>query len=117
MASLHSCLVPRVYINLEKRISIARAIINEPEILFIDEPAAGINSEKPTRFYDMLGNLNQRKNTAIVLLTSKAALVNKNVKQIAFLNKSLLYHGPKTKFFESVAFRKMIDNPSYLFIQ
>ncbi len=93
----------------QQRVFIARAIVNKPEILFLDEPTTGIDAEMHDQFYDMLGRLNQKENMTIVLVTHEIGMINKHVKQVACLNKSLVYHGTHSEFCKSDVFKKMLD--------
>ncbi|MBD3414401.1 MAG: ATP-binding cassette domain-containing protein [Candidatus Aminicenantes bacterium] len=98
----------------QQRVFIARAIVNMPEILFLDEPTTGVDTEMHDQFYDMLGTLNQRENMTIVLVTHEVGIINKHVKQVACLNKSLVYHGTHTEFCKSDEFRKMLEGGHHL---
>lgn len=110
MKDFSSHRIGRLSVEQQRKTSMARAIVNDPEILFIDEPVSSRGLEMTDHFYDMLAHLNQHKSTAIVLLTSETGLINEQVNQIVFINKSMLYNGAQTEFFESDAFRKMMDD-------
>ncbi len=93
----------------QQRVFIARAIVNQPEILFLDEPTTGVDMETQEKFYDMLKNLNNSQNMTIVLITHETGMVNKHVKQVACLNRKLVYHGTHEEFCRSEEFRKRLD--------
>jgi len=92
----------------QQRVFIARAIVNQPEILFLDEPTTGVDSETQERFYEMLDNLNQKQAITIVLITHDIGVVNKHVTKVACLNQSLTFHGTHGDFCQSEAFKKML---------
>lgn len=52
----------------KQRVGVARAIVNEPTILFADEPTANLDSENSKIVMDLLKDLNQNGQT-IVLIT------------------------------------------------
>lgn len=52
----------------KQRVAIVRAIINEPEILFADEPTGALNSASGTQVLNELGRLNE-EGQSIVMVT------------------------------------------------
>jgi zinc transport system ATP-binding protein len=92
----------------QQRVFIARAIVNEPHILFLDEPTTGVDSETQEHFYDMLDTLNKKEGITIVLVTHDTGIVNKHVSQVACLNQQLVYHGTHDEFCRSGAFKEML---------
>lgn len=53
----------------QQRVAIARAFINQPKILFADEPTGNLDNETSERIVDLLFELNQSSGTALVLVT------------------------------------------------
>ena len=92
----------------QQRVFIARAIVNEPHILFLDEPTTGVDSETQEHFYDMLDTLNKKEGITIVLVTHDTGIVNKHVSQVACLNQQLVYHGSHEEFCRSGEFKEML---------
>jgi heme ABC exporter ATP-binding subunit CcmA len=54
--------------GMKQRLSIARAIIHEPEILLLDEPSVGLDVKSKQVFYEMVKEL-RSKGTTILLTT------------------------------------------------
>jgi len=50
----------------KKRLSLARALLNNPEILFLDEPTTGLDPEAAFTFIELIKKLNQNGVTAFV---------------------------------------------------
>ena len=92
----------------QQRVFIARAIVNQPHILFLDEPTTGVDAETQEHFYDMLDDLNKKESITIVLITHDIGIVNKHVSQVACLHQTLQYHGSHEEFCQSDIFKKMI---------
>jgi zinc transport system ATP-binding protein len=92
----------------QQRVFIARAIVNQPRILFLDEPTTGVDAETQERFYDMLDHLNKKEKITIVLITHDIGVVNKHVNQVACLHQTLQYHGSHEEFCQSDIFKNMI---------
>ncbi len=92
----------------QQRVIIARAIVNAPELLILDEPTAGVDAATQELFYEMLHRLNEAQRITIILVTHDIGIVNKHVNNVACLNQQLVYHGSHTDFCQSEAFRTML---------
>jgi len=98
----------------QQRVFIARAIVNQPHILFLDEPTTGVDTETQERFYDMLDSLNKKEGITIVMITHDIGIVNKHVNKVACLNQKLVYHGTHEEFCQSQAFKEMLAGGHHL---
>ncbi len=92
----------------QQRVIIARAIVNAPELLFLDEPTAAVDAATQELFYEMLHRLNEAQRITIILVTHDIGIVNKHVSKVACLNQSLVYHGSHADFCRSEAFKAML---------
>ena len=52
--------------GMQKRISIARAILHDPPILFLDEPESGLDQEALEGFYEMIRSGQRGKRTILM---------------------------------------------------
>ncbi|MCG6880010.1 MAG: ABC transporter ATP-binding protein [Deltaproteobacteria bacterium] len=73
-----------------QRVLIARALVAEPEILFLDEPTAKVDPEFESNIYDFLKELNQR--ATIMTITHDVGVISRYVKSVACVNRTLIYH-------------------------
>ena len=73
-----------------QRTLLARAIINDPELLILDEPNSYVDKRFESNFYELLKEINQK--TAIVLVSHDIGTVLSTVKNIACVNETLHYH-------------------------
>jgi len=73
-----------------QRVFIARALATEPEILFLDEPTAGVDRDFRTDLYDILRELNQE--VTIVVITHDIGVVSRHMRSIACVNKHFIFH-------------------------
>jgi zinc transport system ATP-binding protein len=92
----------------QQRVIIARAIVNTPDLLFLDEPTAGVDASTQELFYEMLHQLNEAQRITIILVTHDIGIVNKHVNKVACLNQKLVYHGSHADFCRSEAFKAML---------
>lgn len=80
-----------------QRVFIARALINNPSILVLDEPTEGIDSKHVKDFYNVLFKLKE-KDVTILLVTHDIGVVVDNADRVACLNEHLHFHGTNTDF-------------------
>ena len=59
-----------------KRISIARALINSPEILLADEPTGDLDAESAAEITEILKRINRDENVTVLLVTHNNDLAN-----------------------------------------
>ena len=59
----------------QQRVSIARALINHPPILFADEPTGNLDSKTERIVVDLLKNLAEKYGTSILMVTHNEDLV------------------------------------------
>lgn len=72
-----------------QRVLLARAIVNDPELLILDEPNSYVDKRFETNFYRILKEINQR--TAIVLVSHDMGTVLSNAKNLAVVEETLDY--------------------------
>ena len=53
----------------KQRAAIARALVNEPDIIFADEPTGNLDSENGRRVIDLLFKLNKDKGITLIIVT------------------------------------------------
>ena len=74
-----------------QRVFIARALVTEPEILFLDEPVANIDAKGQAELHALLEELNQT--VTIVMVTHEVMVISSYVKSVACVNRSVHFHG------------------------
>jgi zinc transport system ATP-binding protein len=82
----------------QQRTFIARALVSNPELLILDEPTVGVDSESVERFFELLEHLNKHVGISMVLVTHDIGVISSEVSQVACLNKRLFFHGDPHEF-------------------
>jgi len=70
-------------IGQQQRVSIARALINEPKLLLADEPTSSLDDENAFKVADMLSHLAKQYGTALVIVTHDQRLKDRFPNQIS----------------------------------
>jgi branched-chain amino acid transport system ATP-binding protein len=70
----------------QRRLEIARALALEPELLLLDEPAAGMNTREKGQLSDFIREIRARFNLTVLLIEHHVPLVMGLCEQIAVLN-------------------------------
>lgn len=60
----------------QQRIAIARAILNDPEVILADEPTGNLDAETANGILDLLAKINSEKGTAIIMVTHNLSILN-----------------------------------------
>ncbi len=82
----------------QQRVFIARALVAQPEVMFLDEPTAGIDVKKQEQFYTLLKQLNVSLNLTLVLVSHDIDVVAHEATELACINQTLTYHGAPKEF-------------------
>jgi len=85
----------------QQRVFIAKALVNKPRILILDEPVTGIDQQSIDLFYSILRELNSKQKITIIWSSHDLDAVNKLANHVACLNRTLFYHGISEEFFEN----------------
>jgi len=83
----------------QQRILIAKALVNEPQLLILDEPTTGIDLETQNKFYALLTKLNSENKITIILASHDLDAINKLANKIACVNRKMSFHGDAREFF------------------
>ncbi len=66
----------------KQRVSIARALINNPKIILADEPSGNLDSKNSEKLYDIFFNLRKKINCTFLIVTHNQSLAKKADRQI-----------------------------------
>ncbi|WP_432673012.1 ABC transporter ATP-binding protein [Flavobacterium sp. SM2513] len=64
-----SKLTSQLSVGQQQRVSIARALINEPQLLLADEPTSSLDDENEQIVANLLADLSQKYNAALIIVT------------------------------------------------
>ncbi len=85
----------------KQRLAIARAIVNQPKVLFADEPTGNLDSATGDVIEKLLFGYNRKNGTTLIIVTHDAELASKCDMQIAIkdgkIEKTTKAHAPRQK--------------------
>ncbi len=88
--------------GMQKRVAIARAIVNKPKYLFCDEPNSGLDPKTATVIDNLIQKITHENDITTVLITHDMNSVLEIGERIAFLKDGLLaWKGTKEEIFKT----------------
>ena len=88
--------------GMQKRVAIARAIVNKPKYLFCDEPNSGLDPQTATVIDNLIQELTHENEITTVVITHDMNSVLEIGERIAFLKDGLLeWKGTKEDIFQT----------------
>ena len=85
----------------QQRVLIARAIINEPDLIVLDEPAAALDPETREQFYTMLTHFNRQKNATVILVTHDIGSIGQYANKLLLVDRRVVFYGSFADFCSS----------------
>ena len=85
----------------QQRVLIAKALVNNPIILMLDEPTNELDQKSQNDFYFLLKELNEKNKITIMWTSHDMNAVNKYANKVSCINKRMFFHGDKEEFFSN----------------
>lgn len=80
----------------QQRVFIARLLVNNPKVIFMDEPIVGLDDSSIKAFYELMDKLNKKFNITIVMVTHDRLTMEENADKIINLkNTEMILLEPK----------------------
>jgi ABC-2 type transport system ATP-binding protein len=92
--------------GLRQRVGLARALLNDPEVMFLDEPTAGLDPVAAREVHDLIDDL-RRRGVTVFLTTHRLEEAERLCDRVAIINTTLRTVGRTDELRESM-FRSTI---------
>lgn len=73
--------------GMKRRLEIARGLLHEPKVLFLDEPTLGLDPQTRNHLWEYIGKLNKEKGITIILTTHYMEEADKLCDRVAIIDK------------------------------
>ena len=77
-----------------QRVMIAMTLLRDPRLLFLDEPATGIDREGERLFYDVLESLRSSRSLTVIMVSHDISVVYRYASRVLCINRRLMCQGP-----------------------
>jgi zinc transport system ATP-binding protein len=112
LQGLKSRLIGELSGGQQQRVFIARALVNDPELLILDEPTSALDPEVRESFFELLHELNEKKKVTIILVTHDIGGVGQYASKLMYLDKKVIFFGGFDEFCESDNMAKFFGSAS-----
>lgn len=83
--------------GMKRRLEIARSLLHEPEILFLDEPTAGLDPQTRNHMWSYIQRLNSEKGMTVLFTTHYMEEAEKFAKRILIIDQGIIVKDGTTK--------------------
>lgn len=82
----------------QQRVLLARAMVNKPDILILDEPTTALDPESREHFYSLLETVNRRDRITLLLVTHDTWSIGKYANRFIYIDKRIIFDGSFADF-------------------
>ena len=93
-----------------QRVLLARAMVDNPGILILDEPTSAMDPKVRDDFYHLIGTLNEKDKVTILLVSHDISSMGKFSRKLPYLDGKVIFYGDYIEFCKS---EKMTDYFGY----
>jgi len=96
-----------------QRLLIAWALIQQPDVLLLDEPTAGVDATFEETVYALIHRVQTERNKTVLLISHDLSVVYKYAQNVLCLNKSIVCQGPPLDVLKQDTLARIYGEPGY----
>jgi zinc transport system ATP-binding protein len=93
IAHLTGRLIGELSYGEQQRTMLARALVNQPDLLIFDEPTTALDPETRDIFYSLTDEMNRTRGTTIILITHDTGVIGQYARNLLYLDKRIIFFG------------------------
>ncbi|HYE81523.1 MAG TPA: ABC transporter ATP-binding protein [Clostridia bacterium] len=70
----------------QQRVFIAKSLVSDPSVIFMDEPTVGIDQKSEESFYELMDSLNKVRGITLVIVTHDIGAIDRRVNRVLCLS-------------------------------
>ncbi|MBN4083384.1 ABC transporter ATP-binding protein [Mycoplasma sp. CSL10137] len=95
----------------KKKVLLIQALLHNPKLLILDEPAANLDPSARFELFSLLKNINDKEKITILISSHVLAEIDKYVDSVTLIhNGKILYSGHKKESLEALFYEKVISS-------
>lgn len=75
----------------QQRVFIAKALVSDPKVIFMDEPTVGIDQKAEESFYELMDFLNKKRGITLTIVTHDIGAIDRRVNRVLCLSEGKLH--------------------------
>lgn len=95
--------------GMKRRLEIARCLLHEPKILFLDEPTLGLDPQTRARLWEQVLDLNSRKGMTVFLTTHYIEEAEKMANRVAIIDQGKILINASTQKIKEITKAKTLE--------
>jgi len=101
ISHIKGCMIGELSGGLRQRVLLARALVNDPALLVLDEPTTALDPETRESFYKLIFEMNRERKATVLLITHDTATIGKYASHLLYLDKKVIFYGDFDDFCKS----------------
>ena len=90
-----------------QRVLLARALLRNPELLVLDEPARGVDLSGQSELYELISSVKDEQGCGVLMISHDLNLVMSSTDEVVCLNKHVCCHGRPDSVSKDPAYLKL----------
>ena len=86
----------------QQRVHLARALVDVPSLLVLDEPTGALDPQSRECFYATLQHLNRQHQVTIIIVTHDIHSLEGRASSLVYLDRTIIFHGKPAGFEEAL---------------